>query len=203
ERAVRCVGDLARGDLPAILERSSFYPPLVLCAAGLAYRLAPSDVAAAQSVVLAFLGLGTGAVYVLARRFAGATEGVVAALVFATAPFVVFSSLRFQLDLPLASMVALMLVVLLRTDTFEHRRWLLLASVLPAFALFELLQNKNLRYTLPLLPVAAVLAGLGFGALPARLRDGGRVLLIVAGVVQVSATVFGVPHVSVPLLDVP
>jgi len=325
ERAVRCAGDLARRDLPAILERSSFYPPLVLCAAGLAYRLAPSDVAAAQSVVLAFLGLGTGAVYVLARRFAGATEGVVAALVFATAPFVVFSSLRFQLDLPLASMVALMLVVLLRTDTFEHRgwsvatglvlglgmltkppfaayvlaplvvvaarirarralanlalaaliggglglpwygprllglapeiasrsfrqaaesghpepltaaalmlyprwfptqlglvavllfvlglgvaarrrHWLLLASVLPAFALFELLQNKNLRYTLPLLPVAAVLAGLGFGALPARLRDGGRVLLIVAGVVQVSATVFGVPHVSVPLLDVP
>ena len=46
-----------------------------------------------------------------------------AALVFATAPFVVFSSLRFQLDLPLASMVALMLVVLLRTDTFEHRGW--------------------------------------------------------------------------------
>ncbi len=52
ERAVRCAGDLARRDLPAILERSSFYPPLVLCAAGLAYRLAPSDVAAAQSVVL-------------------------------------------------------------------------------------------------------------------------------------------------------
>src|SRR5207247_517472 len=56
ERAVLCAGDLARRDLPAILERSSFYPPLVLCAAGLAYRLAPSDVAAAQSVVLAFLG---------------------------------------------------------------------------------------------------------------------------------------------------
>src|SRR5204862_3949612 len=92
ERAVICAQDLARGDRRAILERSSFYPPLVLCAAGLAYRLAPSDVAAAQSVILAFLGLGVGAVYLLARRFVGAAEGVVAALVFTTAPFVVFSS---------------------------------------------------------------------------------------------------------------
>jgi len=325
ERAVVCADDLARGDRRAILERSSFYPPLVLCAAGLAYRLAPSDVAAAQSVILAFLGLGVGAVYLLARRFVGAAEGVVAALVFTTAPFVVFSSLRFQLDLPLAAMVALLLVVLLRTETFEHRgwsvaaglvlglglltkppfvayvlaplvlvaarirsrralanlalaaliggalglpwygprllglvpeiasrsfrqaaesghpepltgaaltlyprwfptqfglvgvllfilglgvaarrrHWLLVASVLPAFVLFELLQNKNLRYTLPLLPVAAVLAGVGFGALPTRVRDGVRVLLVVAGLVQVSATAFGVPHVSVPVLDVP
>ena len=325
ERSVVCADDLAHRNLRAVFERSSFYPPLVLCAAGLAYRLAPSDVAAAQAVVLVFLGLGIGAVYALARRFTGATEGVVAALVFATAPFVVFSSLRFQLDLPLASMVALMLVVLLRTDTFEHRgwstavgvvlglgmltkppfvvyvvaplvlvaarirsrralanlalaafvgvglglpcygprllslapeigsgsfrqaaeaghpdpltsaaltfyprwfvtqfglvavllfglglgvagrrrHWLLVAALLPAFALFELLQNKNLRYTLPLLPVAAVLAGVGFGALPARLRAGGRVLLVVAGVVQASATAFGVPHFSLPVLDVP
>src|SRR2546430_15125325 len=100
-------------------------------------------------------------------------------------------------------LVAVLLFVLGLGVAARRRHWLLLASVLPAFALFELLQNKNLRYTLPLLPVAAVLAGLGFGALPARLRDGGRVLLIVAGVVQVSATGFGVPHASVPLLDVP
>ena len=325
ERAVICAQDLARGDLRAILERSSFYPPLVLCTAGLVYRLVPSDVAAAQAVVLAFLALGTGAVYVLARRLVGATEGVVAALVFATAPFVVFSALHFQLDLPLASMVALVLVVLLRIDAFEHRgwsvaagivlglgmltkppfavyvlapllltaarirsrrgvanlilalliggalslpwygprvwsllpeitsrsfrqaaesghpdpltvgaltlyprwfptqfgfvaallfllglgvaalrrHWLLLAALLPALTLLEFLQNKNLRYTLPLLPVAAVLAGLGFGALQGRLKAGARVVLLVAGVVQVSATVFGVPHVSLPVLDVP
>src|SRR5439155_390073 len=118
ERAVICAQDLARGDLHAVLERSSFYPPLVLCTAGLVYRLAPSDVAAAQAVVLGFLALGVGAVYVLARGLGGATEGVVAALVFATAPFVVFSFLHFQLDLPLASMVALMLVVLLRIAAF-------------------------------------------------------------------------------------
>ena len=325
ERAVICAQDLARGDLHAVLERSSFYPPLVLCAAGLVYRLAPSDVAAAQAVVLGFLALGVGAVYVLARGLGGATEGVVAALVFATAPFVVFSSLHFQLDLPLASMVALILVVLLRIDAFEHRgwsvaagivlglgmltkppfaayvlaplalaaarirsrravtnlilalliggalslpwygprafslvpeitsrsfrqaaesghpdpltagaltlyprwfptqfgfvagllvllglgvaarrrHWLLLAALLPALTLLELLQNKNLRYTLPLLPVAAVLAGLGFSALPGRLKAGAGGLLLVAGVMQVSATAFGVPHISLPVVDVP
>src|SRR5207247_5435452 len=63
ERAVPCADDLARGDRRAILERSSFYPPLALCAAGLAYRLAPSQVAAPQSPILAFLRLGRGAVY--------------------------------------------------------------------------------------------------------------------------------------------
>src|SRR5438128_2567684 len=325
ERAVICAQDLARGDLHAVLERSSFYPPLVLCAAGLVYRLAPSDVAAAQAVVLAFLALGVSAVYVLAHDLGGATAGVVAALVFATAPFVVFSSLHFQLDLPLASMVALILIVLLRIEAFEHRgwsvaagivlglgmltkppfavyvlaplvlaaarirsrravtnltlalliggalslpwygprvfslvpgitsrsfrqaaesghpepltagaltlyprwfptqfgfvagllvllglgvaaqrrHWLLLAALLPALTLLELLQNKNLRYTLPLLPVAAVLAGLGFSALPGRLKAGAGGLLLVAGVMQVSATAFGVPHISLPVVDVP
>src|SRR3989454_262923 len=146
ERAVICAQDLARGDLHAVLERSSFYPPLVLCAAGLVYRLAPSDVAAAQAVVLAFLALGVGAVYVLARGLGGATAGVVAALVFATAPFVVFASLHFQLDLPLASMVALILIVLLRIEAFEHRGWSVAAGIVlglgmltkPSFAVYVL-----------------------------------------------------------------
>jgi hypothetical protein len=325
ERVVACADDLARGDVSAILQRSSLYPPLVPCAAGLAYRLAPSDVAAAQAVVLVFLGLGMAAVYALTRRLAFDPAAVVAAFVFATAPFVVFSSLRFQLDLPLASMVALTLLVLLRTDAFARsgwslaagvvlglgmltkppfaayalaplvltaarmrsrraganlvvtlltggalsllwygpwalglvgeilsrgfgqavepghpdpltgaslafyprwfltefgivasalfvfgvgvavwrRHWLLLAALLPALVILELLQNKNLRYTLPLLPVAAVLAGVGFRARPARVRTVARVLLPVVGIVQVSATAFGVPHLSLPGLDVP
>ncbi len=326
ERAVGCAQDIARGDLRAILERSAFYPPLVICTAAFAYRLAPSDVAAAQAVVLGFLGLGMAAVYALGRQFAGGTGGVVAALLFGTAPFVIFSSLRFQLDLPLASMVALALVVLLRTDRFGHagwsvalgvilglgmltkppfavyvlpalvvvgtrirtrravvnagfaaliaaalalpwygprlfgiapdiaarsfrqaaesghpdpltaaalalyptwflpqfgfvavllfaiglvvgarrRQWLLLASVLAPFALFSLIQNKNLRYTLPLLPVAAVLAGVGFSALPQRLRTLAGAALVAVAALQVSATAFGVPRVpTVPGLGVP
>src|SRR5207253_1928785 len=58
ERMVACADDLAAGRLRAILERSSFYPPLVPCTASLVYRLMPSDAAAAQVTILLFLGLG-------------------------------------------------------------------------------------------------------------------------------------------------
>ncbi len=326
ERAVVCAQDMVRGDVRAILERSTFYPPLVPCAAGLAYLIWPSDVAAAQAVVLLFLGLGMGAVYALGRRLAGGPEGVVAALVFGSAPFVVFSSLRFQLDLPLAAMVALAVAVLLRTEAFTRpgptfafgvvlglgmltkppfaayvliplafvlarvrraralasavlagglglalalpwygprlfglvpevaarsfrqaaesghpdplsaaalalyprwfvpqfglvatlllvgglaaaaarRRWLLPASVLAPLALLAAIQNKNLRYTLPLLPFAAVLAGMGFGALRGRPRALVLVALVAAAAAQVSATAFGVPpSPTLPGLGVP
>jgi hypothetical protein len=317
ERVVHCADDIARGDVRAIIERSSFYPPVVPCSAALVYRLAPSDAAAAQSVILVFLGLGMAAVYLLGRRLAGGAEGVVAAAVFGCAPFVVFSALRFQLDLPLAAMVALALVVILNTEGFtklgwslvaglvfalgmltkppfaayvlvpvllvaassRHRRrgagyaalalligatlslpwygprlfglvpqivnrsfkqaaesghpdpftatalllyptwlptqlgilavvlllvglvvvvmkrqWFALAALLAPFLLFELLQNKNLRYTLPLLPIAAVVAGMAFGLLPGRARRVGGFVVAVACATQVSATALGVPR---------
>jgi len=326
ERAVACAGDLARGDVRAILARSAFYPPLVTCVAALAYRFWPSDVAAAQAVVLAFLGLGMAAVYALGRRLAGGAEGVVAALVFGSAPFTVFSSLRFQLDLPLASMVAFAVAILLRTEASERLRWslalglalglgmltkppfaayvlpalalvvarvrtrralasvllagllgavlalpwygprllgmapdvaarayrqaaesghaepltatalafyprwfvpqfglvatllcaigvvraaarrhgLLLVGVLAPLALLTVIQNKNLRYTLPLLPFAAVLAGVGFGALRGHVRAFALAALVACAAVQVSATAFGVPpSPTLPGLGVP
>lgn len=316
ERVVHCAQDLARGDVRAIIERSSFYPPVVPCAAALVYRLAPSDAAAAQSVILMFLGLGMAAVYVLGRRVAGGTEGVVAAVMFGCAPFVVFSALRFQLDLPLAAMVAVALVVVLRTEGFTRlgwslvaglvfavgmlikppfaaymivpvllaaatsqrrqraavnaalailvgaaisvpwygprlfgfvpqiaarsfkqaaesghpdpltatalafyptwlapqlgvlaavlllvglvvaavrRQWLVLAALVAPFVLFELLQNKNLRYTLPILPVAAVLASMAFGLLKGWTRAVGAVVVALACALQVGATAFSVP----------
>src|SRR5678815_1904887 len=37
ERAVQCSRDIRAGDVRGILERSSFYPPLVLCLACLLY----------------------------------------------------------------------------------------------------------------------------------------------------------------------
>lgn len=326
ERAVLCARDLGTGDARAILERSSFYPPLVICAAGLAYRLVPSDAVAAQAVVLAFLGLGMAATYFLGRRLAGGTAGVVAALLFGTAPFVVFSTLRFQLDLPLAAMVALALWAALESEGFDRRgwalatgvflglgmltkppfaayvlppllvvlarlrgrhaavnavaagtvamaislpwygprlaglplqvaarsfkqaaesghpdpltwsglalyptwfptqfgvvaalllvaglvlaarrrQWLLLAALLVPFVLFELLRNKNLRYTLPLLPVASVVAGIAFSALRGRARTVVAAALIAAAAVQVSGTVAGVPaDARLPGLGVP
>ena len=326
ERVVLCAQDMARGDVGAILERSTFYPPLVMCTAAIAYRLAPSDIAAAQAVILAFLGLGMASVYVLARPFAGGSGGVVAALLFGSAPFVVFSSLRFQLDLPLASVVALMLVLLLRSDGFSRagwsvavgialglgmltkppfavyvlaplvlvaakvrtwnalfnfilavligsalavpwygprlfgiaaqigarsfkqaaesghadpltaegllfyptwfvpqfgllavlflavglivavrcHRWFLLTTLLVPFSVFEMLQNKNLRYTLPLLPVAAALGGMGFNTLRGRARAMAGAMVPLAAAVQIGATAFGVPHgLTVPLLGTP
>jgi dolichyl-phosphate-mannose-protein mannosyltransferase/DUF2993 family protein len=314
ERVVTCAGDLARGDAQRVLERSSFYPPFVPCTAALVYRLWPTDEASAQAVILLFLGLGMAATYLLGRRFSGGAAGVVAATAFGTAPFVVYISVRFQLDLPLAAMVALAIEVLLRTEGFRRSGWalgagivvglglltkptflvyvlvpivllavqiadrrrlanaaaalaiaivlslpwyglrlfglsaqigsrsfrqaaesghphplsaaalgyypqtfamqfgaiavalfviglliavrrhrMLLASVVLPFAVFELIQNKNLRYTLPLLPLAATLAGLGFAALPRRARLVAGILLVAAGGLQVSATAFGVP----------
>lgn len=326
ERAVRCAQDLGRGDVRGILERSSFYPPLALCAAGLVYRLAPSDAAAGQTVVLAFLGLGMAAVFALARRLAGGSAGVVAAVAFGTAPFVVFSALRFQLDLPLAAMVVAALAVLVRTEGFQDRRrsiaagilfglgmltkppfavyvlpalavvaararsrralanlgvalllgaalslpWygprllgmpqqiaarsfkqaaesgypsalsaesllayprafvtvfglvavvlflagvvvalrrrqgVVLLSVFAPFVVFELLQNKNFRYVLPLFPVVAITAGMGFGILRGRLRALAVVAVAVGAVVQLGTTLAAVPRAPVlPVLGVP
>jgi hypothetical protein len=314
ERAVLCAHDLERGDVRSALARSSFYPPLALCIAGMAWKVAPSDVGAAGAVVLAFLGLGMAATYVLGRRFAAGAGGVVAAVTFGTAPFVVWQSLRFQLDVPLAAMVALALVVLLRTDNFTRASWSVLAGLVfglgmltkPPFAVYVLpplllvlagirtrraipnvaafavlgtlvalpwygprllgmaaqigarsfrqaaesglpdplsaagiayyptqvavqlgvvgvvlfviglaacawrgmwfplaallpllvfltIQNKNLRYTLPLVPAAAVVAGVGFAALGRHARSIAVAALVLAGGVQVATAAFGVP----------
>jgi hypothetical protein len=145
ERAVRCERDLRAGDVPAFLERSSFYPPLVLCLAGAASIVMPIEAAAAL-VMLAFLALGMAGVYRLGRTLAGDGVGVPAALLFATAPFVVFLALRFQLDLPLAALVALALAALLATGDFTRPGRSLLFGVVcglgvltkPTFALYVL-----------------------------------------------------------------
>ncbi len=294
EEAVRCAHGFAGADWDAVLGHSAFYPPLVPCAAGLVYLAVPTDVAAAAVVLVTALGLGMLGTYLLARPVAGETGGAVAALLYGTAPFVVFSMLHFQLDLPLTAMVALMLVVARRADGLRQpgwamlggvtlglgllvkppfllyvmpallwllrgmrdgrgafngllllitgvgiaipwygprlfglptqvawrsvsagesvhldpqtwaaltryltwfptqfgvaaavvflvglavaiakRHWWLLMSLGAPFLVFELLRNKNLRYTLPLLPVAAVVAALGWRALPRRGRIGG------------------------------
>jgi hypothetical protein len=119
ERAVDCRRDLAalgRGGLDEILARSSFYPPIVTCAAGLLYFVLPVVPLTAQAVMWAFLVVGTLALWGLGRRLLDADAGLLAAFLFATAPFVVFSLPNFQLDLPLAAMVALALYVLARSE---------------------------------------------------------------------------------------
>jgi hypothetical protein len=120
ERAVQCADDLGAGRWTAMLDRTALEAPLVSCAAGLAYRLYPSDVAAAQAVIFLALGLGMAATYLLARDLAGAAAAVPAAWLFGAAPLVVTSAVRFELDVPLAAVVALGLFVLSRTDRFTR-----------------------------------------------------------------------------------
>jgi hypothetical protein len=326
ERAVACAADIGNGDWRAIVERSSFYPPIVSCAAGVLYRLAPSDLGAAQAVILLFLGLGMAATFLLARELGGSTAGVAAAWIFGSAPWVLYNALRFQLDLPLAAMVALGLFVLSRTDGFtrtgmcvltgvvfaagmlvkppfaayvlgpviwllarEHSRratrnalltllvggvlslpwygprlfalpmqianrslknaalegkpetltsaslafyptWLapqlgvlavvlLLAGIVVAatrrrgfaivafvapLAMFMLVRNKDLRYSLPILPMAAVLAGIAVSVIPGGARMAVLAVLGVVGAVQLGATAWGVPpSFYLPMLNVP
>jgi len=135
ERMVACADDLAAGRLHTILERSSFYPPVVPCTASLLYRLMPSDAAAAQVTILLFLGLGVVATYLVGRRFFDPTAATAAAIMFVTAPFVVFSTLNFQLDLPLAAVVALFLYVLVRTEGFASMPWSVVAGVVGAIGM--------------------------------------------------------------------
>src|SRR3989475_7199182 len=147
ERVVACARDLATGDWRKILERSSFYPPIVPCAAALAYRLLPTALAAAQVVMLLFLGAGMAATYALGRALADGTAGVAGAWIFGSAPFVVFSALRFQLDLPLAALVAVALLVLIRTEGFTRVGWSLVAG--GGFAVGMLTKPPFAAYLLP------------------------------------------------------
>ena len=321
ERAVLCGRDLAAGRMSSVIERSAFYPPLVPCLAGVVAYVVPSDLVAAQIVMLAFLALGMASIHVLGRERLGSRVGVMAAIIFGTAPFVVFNTVRFQLDLPLAALVALAFWLVVRTDGFtrmgwtlafggivglgllakppfplyvvpavlwaltrgrgrrrlgtvalaalvalamslawygprlmgmptqvanrsfkqaaesghpdplswtaltfypvtlpmffgaaasvllalglvvawRRRRWLELAGVLLPFGCFLAIQNKNARYTLPILPLASIVAALALDALPSRVRAvaTGATLLVAAA--QVGATAFAIP----PSLGVP
>lgn len=317
ENALHCRHDLAARDFAAVFGRSSFYPPLVSCLAGLVYGALPSDVAFGEVVMFAFLGLGMAATYALARPFAGGGGAVVAAALFGGAPVVFHHALRFQLDVPLASLVATFLAVVLATDRFTRPGWTMLAGVLlglgmltkPPFLLFVappcllvlartrgrrawlhasaaglmallvalpwygpralglltqiqnrsfkqaeeagapsalshaslayyplsfpvdfgaiavtlllvglvvalrrrcgyvlaglspflvllLLQNKQMRYALPLLPMMAVTGGLGFAALPRAGRWGAGAAVAAAAVFQVASTAFALPGLS-------
>ena len=69
----------------------------------------------------ALLVMGALAMFGLGRRLLDPGAGVLAAFLFAPAPFVIFSPLNFQLDLPLAAMVAVALNALARTDARSRR----------------------------------------------------------------------------------
>ncbi len=323
QRAVACHRSLSEpghDGLAEIIAESSFYPPIVTCAAGLLYFALPMVPLTAQAVMWAFLVVGALAVFGLGCRLVDPDAGLLAAFLFATAPFVVFSLLNFQLDLPLAAMVAVALYALARTEELALTRWALALGVvlglgvltkppfaaylsgpllwtawralrapdrrarlghllaalgiavvvalpwygprlvglpmqiinrsfkqaaesghapalsgtsllfyptwivpqlgllatalllwgivalhrnarargllwaaLAPFVIFFLIQNKNLRYTLPLLPAAALVAAAGVAALVPRARRAVGWACVVAGTLQVGAAAFAIP----------
>ena len=75
----------------------------------------------------------------------------------------------------------------------ERARGLLWLAALGPLVIFSLIQNKNLRYMLPILPAIALVAAAAVRSLP---RVGRRVvsgLCLIAGVLQVSMTAFTAP----------
>ena len=125
-RALECYRILAepgRDRAREILEATAFYPPVTTCAAGLLYFRFPVVPLTAQAVMLGFLALGVMSVFLLGRRLLDTEAGLLAAFLLATAPFVVFSLTNFQLDVPLAGVVALCLYLLARTEDFSSSGW--------------------------------------------------------------------------------
>ncbi len=159
ERALECHRILAEPGhdrLGEIVAMSSFYPPVVLCAAGLAYFVLPASTLTAQAVIWMFLVVGALAVWGLGRRLLDPAAGLLAAFCFVTAPFVVFSLLRFQLDLPLAAAVAVALYALVRAEAFQSLGWSLALGVV--LGLGMLVKPPFAAYLLPPLAWAAWLA---------------------------------------------
>ena len=137
-RALDCYRTLSEPGhdrLREILDASSFYPPIVPCAAGLLYFIFPVAPLTAQAVMLAYLGVALLAVFALGSRLWDPGSGLLAAFLLGTAPFVVFSLTNFQLDLPLMAMVAVALYALVRTDQFSHVGWTLGLGVVLALGM--------------------------------------------------------------------
>ncbi len=150
ERAIHCRRILVEAGLRGlgeILEMSSFYPPVVTCASGVFSLLAGVSPVASQAVILAFLATGLAALFALGRRFFDATTGLLAALIFGTAPFVIYSTTNFQLDLPLAAVSILAVLVLVRTEEFSRRSWSVAAGL--TMALGMLVKPPFAVYFLP------------------------------------------------------
>src|SRR5215470_17991009 len=274
ERAVGCSHSLrivAAAGTREILEASSFYPPLVTCTAGLLYLVFSLtnfqlDLPLASMVALALYALvrsdafedlpwtlGLGAVwglgmltkppfalYVLppllwsfwralragdrGRRLAGAATALALGAVIAVPwygprlfglpmqilnrsfkqaaeqqnpePLTSVALLYYPRTLP--TQIGLLSGALLLWGLWalrkrrEARATLWLATLGP-FLLFSLIQNKNLRYTLPILPAAALVAAVGLRSLPGALRRWTSVAVVALAALQVSMTLFQVP----------
>ena len=195
ERAVLCQRSLAEpgGEaLQEIIAESSFYPPIVTCAAGL-LGLALPPLAAAHAVMWGFLVVGTLAVFGLGRRLLDPAAGLLAAFLFATAPFVVFSLLHFQLDLPLTAIVAVTLYALAHPEALAGPRGALGLGVL--LGLGMLAKPPFAAYVSGALLWAAWLAGRA----PDRRARLGRLLAAVGVAALIALPWYGPRLVGLPM----
>jgi hypothetical protein len=159
ERAVTCKEILinpGRDRFREILALSSFYPPLVTCVAGGLYLWFPPTPLASQAVMLGFLGVGLLATFLLGKTLFDSRTGFLGALTFGTAPFVVFSTANFQLDLPLAAMVVLAILGLVKSEGFSRWRWSWASGVILAAGF--LTKPPFAVYVLPALVLTALVA---------------------------------------------
>jgi 4-amino-4-deoxy-L-arabinose transferase-like glycosyltransferase len=193
--ALSCHRELAAhglGALGTILDETAFYPPLAPCAAGVLYFVFPITPLVAQSVMLLALGLGLLAVFRLASWLWEPRTALLAAFLYGTAPFVVFSLTNFQLDLPLAAAVAWAIYGLARTEAFSRPGWTLGFGVLCGLGLLT-------KPTFPVyvLPAVAAEAWVAVRAPDRRRRLGGIGLAFLV-VIAVSLPWYGPRLMGMP-----
>lgn len=112
--------DSSRSTLHQMLNVSWYYPPFVSYASVVMYGLLGESEFAGFQVMTLFFALLILCVYLIGEELFGMQEGVVAASLLAACPLVIRYSHMFMLDLPLASMVALSVYLLIRTDSFRR-----------------------------------------------------------------------------------
>jgi len=159
ERAIDCYRILSEPGhhrFREIMAATAFYPPIVPCSAGVLYFVFPMAPLTAQAVMLAYLALALAAIFALGSRLWDPGAGLLAALVLGTAPFVVFSLMNFQLDLPLMAMVTVALYALVRTEQFSHPGWTMALGFVLALGMVT--KPPFAVYLLPPLLAAAWLA---------------------------------------------
>jgi dolichyl-phosphate-mannose-protein mannosyltransferase len=145
------------------LNVSWYYPPFVSYVSALLYGvLGESEFAGLQVMTLFYLILVL-SVYATGKMLFGDWEGLIAAWLIASCPIVIRYSHMFMLDLPLASMVALSLYLLIRTDSFKQR----MASLAFGLALGAGMLTK---WTFPLFILVPFL----FTSIPALRRSAWR-----------------------------
>jgi 4-amino-4-deoxy-L-arabinose transferase-like glycosyltransferase len=188
--------DVNLSTLFAALTWSDYYPPLVhLVVAGF-YKLfgVSMDVAAmSNSLYLVALLL---AVYGLGERLAGPWVGLLSAFIVSTFPMVFSMSRYLYVDFALASMVALNICLLLRSDRFRHKGYSLLYGL--SLGLGMLTKWTFAAFTaVPLLLVIAHPETIGAGLWALHPATWDRRRLSMAGLLGLSLTaLWFVPNIE-------